>query len=170
MTDLEPTASPAAVYAQALRQLHELTIQGKDESPEADAIRDAMDGPWYALTAAEQDRLRGLSADLYALAEQRVDRKEMTAGEKRRWGQTLRAVFLRGDADQMLMLLRHPPMDEPPLAAVRSLQARAWERLGDLDTALLFMRVAERLDPGHAVLVLTLLKSLGRATEGATAS
>jgi hypothetical protein len=40
------------------RELHRLLAAGKDDSPEADAIRDATDGPWEALSEAERKRVR----------------------------------------------------------------------------------------------------------------
>jgi hypothetical protein len=47
-----------------LRALHLLAIEGRDESPEADAIRDATDAPWVALSEAEREQLRQFSEDL----------------------------------------------------------------------------------------------------------
>lgn len=47
-----------------IRELHRLEADGRDESPDADAIRDALDGPWRALTDGERERLRDLSASL----------------------------------------------------------------------------------------------------------
>lgn len=61
--------SPAEEYARLLGKLHELITQGEGDSAEADAIRDEMDGPWYALTEQERERLNGLSEDLSAGAE-----------------------------------------------------------------------------------------------------
>jgi hypothetical protein len=48
-----------------IRALHQLAIEGRDESPEADAIRDATDAPWVALSEAERERLRRFSENLH---------------------------------------------------------------------------------------------------------
>jgi hypothetical protein len=49
-----------------IRAIHQLAIEGRDESPEADAIRDATDAPWLALSEAERARLRRFSEDLHS--------------------------------------------------------------------------------------------------------
>src|SRR5689334_8260984 len=54
---------------QGLRALHRLTIEDRDDSPEADAVRDATDAPWEALSEVERKRLGGLSEDLYAISD-----------------------------------------------------------------------------------------------------
>ena len=62
--------SPA--YLQSLRglhRLHALSVAGQSQSPEADALRDSLEGPWYALSETEQQRLNGLSEDLYSLSD-----------------------------------------------------------------------------------------------------
>jgi hypothetical protein len=60
---------PASAYRTCLRGIRELdrlAIDGRDESPEADAIRDATDGPWLALSVAERRRVAAYSEALYA--------------------------------------------------------------------------------------------------------
>ena len=52
-----------------LRELHELTATGRLDSPEADAVRDATDAPWEALTEEEKRRISGLSEDLYSITD-----------------------------------------------------------------------------------------------------
>jgi hypothetical protein len=51
-------------YIHFLRKLHQLQQEGKGDSPEYDAVCDEMDGPWYAMTAEEQERARVESARL----------------------------------------------------------------------------------------------------------
>src|SRR5215207_4399158 len=63
------TNSNYLTVVRALREMHRLSSLGLFESPEAEEIRDAMDEAWQALTEVEQERLRGLSADLNALSE-----------------------------------------------------------------------------------------------------
>ena len=50
-------------------ELHRLELRGENDSVEADAIRDRLDRPYANLTAAEQDRARWLSADLYSISD-----------------------------------------------------------------------------------------------------
>ena len=52
-----------------LFEMYRLAKEGKFDSPEADAIRDAMDGPWELLTEAEHERARELSAVLNQIIE-----------------------------------------------------------------------------------------------------
>lgn len=155
---------PARAYSTLLQELHTLMIEGKGESAEADSIRDAMDAPWYALTAEEQDRLRGLSEDLYALAENGAPSVVMSPQERRLWGQQFKEAFDRHDWDRALTLLRRPPHDAMP-DLIPFLQSRCWEQLGDLSVALVFMREAERLNPDNAIHAINLLWNLGRTAD-----
>ena len=50
-----------------LFEMYRLAQEGKFESAEADAIRDAMDTPWNALADAERQTARDLSAALNAI-------------------------------------------------------------------------------------------------------
>ena len=54
-------------YESMLKDLHRLIAEGKGDSDEADALREAMDVPWRALSSEEIDRLNRLSSDLYIL-------------------------------------------------------------------------------------------------------
>ena len=65
---LTMSASYLAII-RGLRELHELTAAGRLDSPEADAVRDATDAPWEALTEEEKRRISGLSEDLYSITD-----------------------------------------------------------------------------------------------------
>jgi hypothetical protein len=147
--------TPARAYSRLLLRLHDLIAKGQGDDPEADAVRDQMDAPWYAMTDAEQERVGGLSEDLYALAENNPRAVRMPAEERRQWGQEFGAAFAAGDWDRALVLLRRPP-DDVPAAHVAFFQADCWEHLGCPEVALRFMRSATRLDTAQAVSVLTL--------------
>ena len=147
--------TPAHAYGRLLLRLHDLIAKGQGDSPEADAVRDRMDGPWHALTEAEQELLGGLSEDLYALAEGNPRSVRMSADERRQWGQEFRTAFEAGAWDRALVLLRRPP-DDVPADHVAFFQADCWEHLGCPEVALRFMRAATRLDAARAVSVLTL--------------
>jgi hypothetical protein len=142
------------VYGRLLLFLHDLIAKGQGDDPEADAVRDQMDAPWYAMTEAEQERVGGLSEDLYALAENNPLSVKMSAEERRKWGQEFGAAFEAGEWDRALLLLRSPPDDVPP-EHVAFFKADCWEHLGCPEVALRFMRSATRLNTAHAVSVLT---------------
>lgn len=55
--------SVIALYVRLLVRLDDLMQQGKGDDPEADAIRDQMDEPWYAMTEKEREFAREM-ADL----------------------------------------------------------------------------------------------------------
>jgi hypothetical protein len=147
--------TPPRTYSRLLLRLHDLIAKGQGDNPEADAIRDEMDAPWNALTEAEQQRVGGLSEDLYALAEKNPRSVTMSAEERRQWGQEFGAAFDAGDWDRALVLLRRPPNDAPG-DHVAFFQADCWEHLGCPEVALRFMRSATRLDTTHSVAMLTL--------------
>src|SRR5271166_6101821 len=67
----QPLTMSASYLAtvRGLRELHELTATGRLDSPEADAVRDATDAPWRALTEEEKRRISGLSEDLYSITD-----------------------------------------------------------------------------------------------------
>ena len=90
---------PVLAYARLLRQVHSLILEGRGDTPEAEALADQMDAPWHAMTEEEQARMRGLSIDLYALAEPGSDQVAMSPEELRKWQEqaaATRDVFRRG--------------------------------------------------------------------------
>ncbi len=57
-----PFGSPIFnLVAKGLVALHRLIKEGKDDSPEADSIRDTLDAPLKALSRIEKDRAQWLS-------------------------------------------------------------------------------------------------------------
>lgn len=129
-------------YKKLLLKLHELIRHGKDQTPEADEVRDQMDLPGQNLTELEHDRVSGLSGDLYMISDSEVKEqctREYTTAEflteynSRHWEQVLH--ILRQSTVQMRI---------DQVAAVRSV---CWEELGDYDVALLFAEYALKLKP-----------------------
>src|SRR4051812_20583468 len=55
---------PYKEYIRLLQRLHQLLVEGKGESPEADELRDGMDIPWESLNPEQRERVGGLAADL----------------------------------------------------------------------------------------------------------
>jgi hypothetical protein len=160
----EQTEPPAKAYARLLVQLHGLLAEGKGDTDEADAIRDQMDGPGYALTADEDARLGGLSEDLYALAEGGAKPNTASSGEKVQWANELKEAHAEQNWDRVLELLRRPLHESPP-GMIPFMQARCWEKLGYLEIALLFIQESARQNPDEYRVCLPPLERVGRTSE-----
>ncbi len=52
-------------YEEGTRKIHRLFKEGKADTPEHEAVCDALDGVWDRLTEDEKLRMRELSAKLY---------------------------------------------------------------------------------------------------------
>lgn len=152
-------------YETRLKELHHLIAEGKGDSDEADEVRDAMDLPYRHLTREEVDRLRGLSADLYMLADDEIfERFDGTQEELRA---AIQDAWKKQEWENLLKLLRKGPnyLSREGLA---SLRATAYQGLGHLDTALAFEEYAARLNPQDAdrkILILDLLYRLNLREE-----
>jgi hypothetical protein len=140
--------------ARLLRQLHALFVQGIVEGDDAESIRDCMDAPWYAMTPQEQERVGGLSEDLYALAEAGPPCVPMNNRELEAWKHELaeyKQRYLLGDFDGWLAFWRKPRPNHFPApdgianSVVHFIQAQCWDKLGDHETAALFKKAAENL-------------------------
>ena len=66
-------SSPLTIYMRLMLDLHEAISEGKCDEPEADAIRDKMDLPFYDLT---EDEVKGTNK-LSALLNEERDRLEV---------------------------------------------------------------------------------------------
>ena len=175
MSDKPNTPSQAVLEsARLLRELHLLFLQGKDQSKEADAIRDDMESPWYGMTPDEQERIGGLSEDLYALADNGPRFVAMSEQQIQAWKKELedwKNRYLQGDIDGWLAFWRRPrpnnfpPPNGNPASVVHFFQARCWDKYGDYETAALFMKAAEKTDPQFSGLVLDLLHLAGNRAE-----
>lgn len=163
-----PMQPAVNAYARLLLEMHRLIAEGKGDSPEAEALTELMDAPWYAMSSPERARMRGLAADLHALREGGPKRVKMTAEQLAVWQKEFREAYGRidtGDPDASLDFFRRPVPATLPSQVVPFFQSRCWERLGDLETALIFMKEVDRLDPNEAVSVMLLLQKLGRLDE-----
>jgi tetratricopeptide (TPR) repeat protein len=156
---------PVRAYSHYLLRVHDLISQAKGDSEEAEAIADEMDAPWHALSQQEQERMRGLSVDLYSMAEGGPKTTDMSPEERANYGSRWKKAYAERDWDTALALLRQAPSDVPP-DAVAFLQSRLWEKFGDIEVALVFMRRAADLRPEHHLAsLLNLLGRLGRREE-----
>lgn len=145
--------------------LHRLIAEGKDDSPEADAIRDASDGPWEALSETERDRARWVAEDLYSIYEEPPAGLQMT----REAQSGLNAAYeakQKGEWDKALALLREwrAYVDAALLSYLRG---SIWYDAGDRATAALFFQHAYKLDPNNLSNAAMFLSSLSSADPGA---
>ncbi len=152
-------------YERLLIELHHLIGEGKGDDEEAEALRDQMDDPWYKLSPEEDDRLGGLSADLYMLQGDEV--YEPYEGTREELITALGEALSRNDYENILSLLRKgTPFLRP--AQVASLRGRCYAMLGHLETGLLFLRYAAEQEPEqvtHRLYILGLLTQLNRTQE-----
>jgi tetratricopeptide (TPR) repeat protein len=142
--------STRPAYLQSIRgllRLHSMSENGRDDSPEAAAIRDALERPWYELSEAEKKRLTGLSEDLYSLGDPKSDPLPMNPQAQRKLVEALDARQ-SGDWDGALELLRHwgKYIDRAMLAWLRG---TVWNAAGDSETAMPFYEHAAQLDPSN---------------------
>lgn len=122
------------------RELHQLLAAGKDDSPEADAIRDATDGPWESLSEVERNRVRNLSEDLYSLFEPPPASRPMNPQSQAKLNEAIEARQ-RGEWDRALELLRRWRAYIDP-ALVSYLRGSIWLEAGDPGAAALFFEHA----------------------------
>jgi tetratricopeptide (TPR) repeat protein len=160
-----------AEYESLLRRLHCLMAAGKGDTDEADAVRDDMDKPWRQLGREELARLDGLSADLYMLEDNEIfepaDTDEETHG---RLQAELREAWSQEKWEDVLSLLRKDRTFGPP-DRVAYLRAKAYERLGHLNSSLMFMEYAARQRPDDVTYrwsVMELLFEVKRFDEAVT--
>jgi tetratricopeptide (TPR) repeat protein len=153
-----------------LLRMHRLTIDGQFESPEADAIRDAMDGPWEALSDVERKRIGGLSEDLNAISDSMSAQAplEMNPQVQEKLVQAYDARQ-RGEWDRALELLRRWGRYAPP-ALISYLRGTIWQEAGDAGTAAVFVEHACRLEPENGKYHAELLRVLKTANPAEAAT
>ncbi len=148
MTQQPLPQSPA--YQEVVRgllRMHQYTINGKDETDDADALREAMGEPWGLLSVVERERAAGLSKDLYTVSDPPPARppEPMNPQAQGKLDEAYEARE-RGEWDRALELLRRwgKFMPAPLLSYLR---ATIWEGAGDRPVAVVFFEHAWRLDP-----------------------
>ena len=157
-------SDPVREYANLLLKQHELDPRGDRDVPELDAICEAMDGPWIRMDGRQRRRMRGLSEDLYALADGRLG-IPMSAEARAQWQARGYAALQAGDLDANLDHLRRQYPDDFPPGVIPALQARCWDQLGLPEAALLFYQEASKALPMGKVLAMDCLRRLGRIQE-----
>jgi tetratricopeptide (TPR) repeat protein len=152
-------------YVRGVRELHQLSVAGQDDSPEAAAIRDATDGPWEALTEVERERAGNLSEDLYSLVEPPPAAQPMTPEAQAKLNEAIAATS-RGEWDRALELLRRLPAFLSP-DGVSFFRGKIWLDAGDTETAVLFLEHASRLQPDNGSYLTILLYALEKVNPSA---
>ena len=141
-----------------LRELHLLTIEGRDESEAADQVREAMEAPWRQLSSEERARLEGLSADLYSIGVDRVAPDHVSD----ELAKTLQSATEAQDWESALAFLRDNETKLPP-ADVAVLRGICWDRLGQPDASSLFFSESVRIKPNDFRLLIMDLRCLVRS-------
>jgi hypothetical protein len=144
-----------------LHELHRLAIAGRQDSLEADAVRDATDVPWQALTEVEKRRLSGLSEDLYSITDQpQATPREIDPQAQSRLVEAYQARQ-RGEWDRALELLRRwARYIEPSILSY--LRGSTWLGAGDPQTAAAFFEHASSLQPNNSNYAAMLLRTFNR--------
>jgi tetratricopeptide (TPR) repeat protein len=151
------------LVAKGLLTLHQLGKDGKDDSPEADSVRDAMDAPWNALSKAEEERAQWLSEDLYSVSEPpaATTQREMNPQAQQALNDAIEARQ-RGEWDRALLLLRAWRDNISP-ALLSYLRGSIWLAAGYPNIAAFYFWRASENDPANgsfrASYILALEKS-----------
>jgi tetratricopeptide (TPR) repeat protein len=138
------------LVAKGLVALHQLIKEGKDDSPEAESVRDALDAPLMALNAAEKKRAQWLSEDLYSVSEPAAGtvQKDLSPQAQQQLNEALEARQA-GEWDLALTLLRRLQELISP-ALLGYLRGAIWLEVGNPDVAALFFEHASESDPSNA--------------------
>ncbi len=140
-------SSSFGLVARGLVELHRLGKEGKDDSPEAELVRDAMDAPWNALSRTEVERAQWLSEDLYSVSEPRASfaQMEMDTNVQQQLGMAIEAKSSH-EWDRALTLLR-ASQEHISSAVLSYLRGTIWEQAGYPDIAAFFYENAREIDP-----------------------
>jgi hypothetical protein len=138
------------LVAKGLIALHRLIKEGKDDSSEAESVRDALDAPLKALNATEREQAQLLSEDLYSISEPPAGTalKEMNPQVQQQLNEALEARQSR-EWDRALALLRQWREYISP-ALLSYLRGSIWLEAGNADVAAAFYGHAADSEPGNA--------------------
>ena len=123
-----------------LLKLHRVMTTGDPDGGDADAIREAMEHPWYAMSSYEQQLVRGLSADLYSIGEDR----EVPPDVRSDLVQASMDALKNGHCEELLQILRNNQNSLPP-DSVAFLRGMAWSLFGQYEVAVEFFEEAAQL-------------------------
>lgn len=123
-------------HERLLKELHDLIKVGKNNTDEANAVREKMEDPWYSLSQEEHDRLSGLSADLYSLSGEEIPIL-LTVAEECQLIDAINTALQNKKWEEALGLYRKGPQ----IYSARNLAARratCWYELGHYRAACWF--------------------------------
>jgi tetratricopeptide (TPR) repeat protein len=158
------------LVAKELIELHRLIKIDKEDSAEAESIRDALDAPLKALNAMEKTRAQWLSEDLYSVSEptpETVHQQQMTSEAQRHLNEVSDARR-NGEWDKALELLRKWSAYVLP-AQLSYLRGAVWSEAGNLDVAAEFYGHAAESDPENAVYRALYMHALAQSKPHAAA-
>jgi len=136
--------------ARGLVELHRLIQDRKDDSPEAESVRDALDTPLRALNRNERERAQWLSEDLYSVSEPPASnvQKNMNPQAQQGLNDALEARQHR-EWDQSLKLLRRWSDYISPVL-LSYVRGSVWLEAGHPEVATVFYQHASEGDPQNA--------------------
>jgi tetratricopeptide (TPR) repeat protein len=164
MASREPTNSPAfRLVVKGLLQLHELSRQGQDDSAEAEAVRDALDGPLSILNDTDKERAQWLSEDLYSVSgpDESATLQPMTAEAQLALTEAVEARE-SGEFDRALKLIRRWESYISP-ALLSYLRGTVWLDAGYPEVAAVFLKHASELDASNGNYRATYLTALDQS-------
>jgi len=132
-----------AEYVRLLLDLHRLFIQGKEDTQEADDLRDEMEVPASYLSREEVTFAQGVSGDLYQLQDDEICGRFDAPDQIQEWEARLRDASGQDDWLAVLELERTRPSSRPARDVLLS-RALAYEKLGFPDIASAFAEYARR--------------------------
>ena len=149
-------------YLRLLARLHELIVQGRGDTDEADLIRDQMDGPWSQLNRRQIELADGLSCDFYTLGTNRTVPDFGGANDD-----DFREAVQRQDWEKAINLVRKRESSLSP-AVVAFLRGVCWLHLKQPEIALKFFEESSRIEPPDSeqeIWYLSCLIQSGRALD-----
>lgn len=159
------SAEPAFEAGLALLlRLHELAMDGQNDTDNADGVRDELDAHWSRLRADDRRFLQDISADLQTLEPDYVKPRIIRWEDADFRTRLVRAHETKAWRD-LLRLLR----DEPsflPEDRIMYMRGRALQQLGLPVVALGFFERAHALDPANVNYECLLLDALLQAGRG----
>lgn len=142
--------------------------EGRNDSAEADHLRDELEPLWYQLSQTEKDRLNGLSEDLYSLVEDSPPLKPMNPQAQRGLVRALESKQAGQLEAAFVLFRRWATYIDPALLAYE--RGATWLKGGDPFTAAMFFARAERLNDEDSFYGFMHLYALEDAEPGAAAS
>jgi tetratricopeptide (TPR) repeat protein len=139
------------LVAKGLLELHRMIKDGKDDSPEAEFVRDALDAPLNALNRIEKERAQWLSEDLYSVSEPATETtpRELIPQAQQQLYEEANEARKNREWDRALMLLRRLREFISP-ALLSCLRGSIWFDAGNPDIAVVFYRHASESDLSNA--------------------